>query len=251
MAISARLIYVDMKTRRAKFHLDALEMVIKNWIDSKPYTVTHKDDFEKAIHIVRIQDKVTPELIPMLVGDFVCCLRAALDQLAWALAHLTGTETFAEKIERQIQFPISKGRDSTYEFKRGLFPPAVADVIDTFQPYLRGDAFRDDALWQLNELWTMDKHRAIPVNANSFKVRFPLEGWERYAVPITPLTDAIEVYFPMIEFYKGPVNLEPDISVDVLFGEYMGSFELSLSRLKEINDFVGNTVIPRFARFFA
>jgi hypothetical protein len=36
--------------------------------------------------------------------------------------------------------------------------------------------FGTTPFWQLNELWTMDKHRAIPVNANNFKVRFPLEG---------------------------------------------------------------------------
>ena len=43
-----------MKTRRAQFHLDALEVVVKDWIDSKPYTITHYDDFEKAVHICRI-----------------------------------------------------------------------------------------------------------------------------------------------------------------------------------------------------
>ena len=82
MAVHPRLIYVDMKVRRANVHLDALEVVVKNWIDSKPYTVIQRDDFDKAVHICRIEDEVAPELIPMLVGDFVCCLRAALDQLA-------------------------------------------------------------------------------------------------------------------------------------------------------------------------
>jgi hypothetical protein len=58
------------------------------------------------------------------------------------------------------------------------------------------------------------------------------------------------VHFPLAEFYKGPVNLDPSISVDVLFGEYMGAFELSVPRLKETNEFVGNTVIPAFTGLF-
>lgn len=94
MRVHPRLIYVDIKTRRAEFHLNALEVTVKNWIDSKPYIVTHYDNFEKAIHVIRIEDKPAPELIPMLIGDFVCCLRAALDQLAWALAHLSPPRTF-------------------------------------------------------------------------------------------------------------------------------------------------------------
>src|SRR5579859_4177532 len=108
MTIFRRLIYVDMKTRRAQFHLDALEVTVQNWIDSKPYAITHHDDFEKAVHIVRLQDKVTPELVAMLVGDFVCCLRAALDQLAWALAHTGPRRVFSETEERRIQFPIAR-----------------------------------------------------------------------------------------------------------------------------------------------
>jgi hypothetical protein len=249
--VLSKLAYVDMKTRRAKFHLDQLESVVKDWIDSKPYTVAHYDNFQKAIHVCRIQDKLTPELVPMLIGDFVCCLRAALDQLAWALAHLPPMRSFTEREERQIQFPIAKVRDNIYEIKRAFFPPAVASEIDTFQPYLRGNAFKDDPLWQLNELWTMDKHRAIPVNSNSFNIRFRLAGWEDYLVPWTPLNDAVEVHFPLVGFYESPMHLEPEITVEVLFGEHLGQFEVSLKRLREINDFVACKVIPRFAGFFS
>jgi hypothetical protein len=245
--IHPRLIYVDMKTRRAKFHLDALEVTVKDWIDSKPYTVTHYDDFEKAIHIVRIEDKITPELLPMLIGDFVCCLRAALDQLAWALAHLDSTRVFSEHEERRIQFPISKIADDGYRKRLGLFPSTVAAELDKLQPYHRGNAFGGDPLWQLSELWNMDKHRAIPCNSNSFVLGFPGERWKRY---VRHLANAVEVYFPIVEFYESPMNLEPSISVEPLFGEHMGQFEIPMSRLREINQHVGNDMIPRFTRFF-
>jgi hypothetical protein len=238
---------VDMKSRRAKHHLDELEAVAKEWIDSKPYTVTHWDDFDAALQVWRVEFGDTNELIPMLVGDYVCCLRSELDQLAWQLAHLDTTRTFTEREERNISFLTFKQKDATYEDRRNLFTSAVADIMDGFQPYQRGTSFGDDPLWQLNELWRMDKHRAIPVNSNSINIRFPFDGWQRY---VQHREYGIEVRFPLIEAYKGPVDLEPEVSIEILFGEYMGAFEVSLSRLREINDFVRWKVLPAFAGFF-
>ena len=247
MNTSPRLIYVDMKTRRADFHLKALETTLKDWIDSKPYIVTHYNNFEKAVHIVRIEDKLAPELIPMLIGDFVCCLRAALDQLAWALAHLPPVRKFTDREEIRIQFPIYKFDDDGCRKRLSLFPPAVALELDKFQPHRSGNAYPDHPLWQLNELWNMDKHRSIPMNSNAFTLHFPFHGWERYR---RSFKHAEEVHFPLIEFYQGPMDLEPDITLEVLFGEYMGRFEVSLPRLREIYNFVRDDVIPRFTGFF-
>jgi hypothetical protein len=243
------LLYVKMKARRADEHFQALEREIETWIRSNPYSIIDYDDFKKALHICRIEIAPAPEIIPMLVGDFICCLRSSLDQLAWRLAHLPPTRTFTEREKRQIHFPIFGIQDDTYQSRRSLFPSAVASVIDTFQPYLRSNAFRDDPLWQLNELWTLDKHRTIPMNSNSMQIHFPLAGWEEYVR--TDFEYHIEVHFPIAVFYAGNVHLKPSVSVEVLFGEYMGDFTVPMSRLGEVNNFVRNDVIPRFAGFFA
>jgi hypothetical protein len=124
----------------------------------------------------------------------------------------------------------------------------VADIFDTLQPYLRGDAFRDDPLWQLNELWTMDKHRGIPMNSNFVKIAFPVSGWERNTF-YSPQY-GLEVHFPLVQFCTSEVDIKPTVTVEILFGEYMGDFVVSRARLGEINDFVRNEAIPRFARFF-
>jgi hypothetical protein len=109
------------------------------------------------------------------------------DLVAWRLAHLPPVRVFTKTQERQINLPIFETRNSTYDDRRKLFPPAVADIIDTLQPYLRGNAFRDDPLWQLNELWTMDKHRTIPMSSHSLNIRFPMAGWERFIAAATNL----------------------------------------------------------------
>lgn len=243
-----RLIYVKMKARRADEHFQALDAELRKWA-AKPYTVTKQLQFKKLLYVIWIDISLTPEIIPMLLGDFVCNLRSSLDQLAWCLAHLDRTRKFTDREEMQIHFPIFKVRDKTYCDRRSLFPPAVADIIDTLQPYLRGNAFRDDPLWQLNELWTLDKHRTIPVSPYSLNVGFAMDGWQRFVTPPTQFFNHhLEVVFPLGLALAGGVNLEPNISVEILFGD--SSFEISMTRLKEINDFVRNDVIPRFAGFF-
>jgi hypothetical protein len=250
---SSKLIYVEMKTRRAQEHFDALQMELDRWIrDPKHCLVREADDFDNARHIFRIQLGAIPEIIPMLLGDFVCCLRSSLDQLAWALALINRSMPLSEKEERDIHFLIFKERNSRYDELRRLFPPTVADVIDSFQPYLRGQAYRDDPLWQLNELWRMDKHRAIPMNSGEITVGLPVPEWNRLTRHVFDGVDhSIEVNVPLVWVYTGQVAFKPAISIEILFGEHMGKLAVSRARLSTINDFVRNDVVPSFTSFFS
>jgi hypothetical protein len=250
-SIVNRLIYVEMKTNRAQVHFDALQVELDKWLGSpKHYTVTEHTDFDKAIHVFRVEIGEIPNLIPNLLSDFVHNLRSALDNLAWELAHLPPARTppFTNREERDIYFPIAWLDDSTYRKRLSLFPSTVTDALDSIQPYHRGNAYRDDRLWQLNELWTLDKHRAIPMNSSNLQLSFsPMVGWERY---VRQLEYGVEVHFPIELFYDREMNLKPAVPVEILFGEHMGDFIVSRERLREINNFVRNDVIPRFARFF-
>jgi len=244
----SRLIYVEMKTCRAQIHFNALQAELDKWLEHpKRYSIRQDTDFNHGVHIIRVDIGYTPETIPVLVGDFIHNLRSALDNLAWELAHLPPKRVFTESDERHIHFPIFKCRDSTYLSRRGLFPPAVAEIFDSLQPYVRGDAFRDDPLWQLNELWTLDKHRAIPMNSHSMNLGFPGTEWQRYAREVD---NGVEVHFPILAYYASEMYLKPTVSVEILFGEHMGDFIISRARLGEINDFVRKNVIPRFMGFF-
>jgi hypothetical protein len=241
------LAFIEMKTRRAQEHFNALQIEIDRWLNLPPYTVIHKTDFDRAVEIWRVWMRNTPEPIPMLLGDFICNLRSALDQLAWGLAHLDGARVFTEREERQISFLIFKVDDSTYRNRLKLFPSTVTSAIDSFQPYHRGNAFREDPLWQLNELWTLDKHRAIPINSSSLNVHFPLRGWENF---IRHFTYGFEVTIPLLTAWISEVEVKPHITMEILFGEYLGAFEVSRADLGTINDFVTDKVVPRFAGFF-
>ena len=88
----------------------------------------------------------------------------------------------------------------------------------------------------------------FPFAASSLNVRFPQWGWEHF---IKHFDYGFEVHFPLLIAWMSKVNLDPEISMEVTFGEYGGTFEISIDRIREINKFVRDDVIPKFAGFFA
>ena len=245
MVATSRLIYVHMKSSRAKVHLEALEEEVTAWIERPPYKISEWDDLDRWHYYAIDIDGIKCE-IPLLVGDFVCCLRSALDQLAWALAHLDSTRKLTPRQEKRVNFLIFHENDSTYRDRRLLFPSAVGEVFDTIQPYLRGNAYRDDPLWQLDELWRLDKHIMIPANCQKIYVALPdHEHLGRDA------NGRMIFRLPMALKWLRPDEIKPTITPEILFGEYMGNFEVSVPRLREIYNFVCDEVIPKFAGFFS
>lgn len=108
----------------------------------------------------------------LLMGDVLTNLRAALDYLAWQLVDQHGPD----KPTWQTKFPIDdypftrSGRAKATNFIPAVTDSDVLDRLERHQPW-RGfdhqltDYLRDPterALWQLNALCNLDKHR-LPV----------------------------------------------------------------------------------------
>src|SRR5664279_665179 len=128
---------VDLKTRRAKFHLETLEVAVQTWVNGKPYALQCEDDLKRKAHILHIEMGYTPEIIPQALGDYISCLRAALDQMAWALAHLDSGRKFTVAEEKSIGFLTPN---------RKVFPKGVSAILDTLYPNNRWNALRDNML---------------------------------------------------------------------------------------------------------
>ncbi len=238
-----------MKARRADFHLQSAEKQIRDWIKDNPYTIIEKDNRDRTKHCFVISPKPAPEEIALTVGDFVNCLRASLDQLAWNLVNLfPETTPTSDKIANKVVFPIC-GTDDAYRQKRALFHHTIHKVFDSLQPDDRANAIHTHHLWQLDKLWNLDKHRTIPVNCGNLSISFPqgVKGWVEWDSFKHRLYAAVPC---QSRFSLRPSYVKPEIIQEIVFGEYMSSFGVDIKRLREIHTFVANDVIPKFTGFF-
>ncbi len=118
-------------------------------------------------------------------------MNSRLDQLAWQLA-LLGNPTPS----KDVMFPIlSEQKNNCREYfnKRVRDIPAKAvSIIDEIQPYKRGPNYREDPLWQLNELSNLDKHRVPAGRATVAEFHLKPLGFNR-----EDFEDAIEFSWPL------------------------------------------------------
>jgi hypothetical protein len=99
----------------------------------------------------------------ILVGDVVHQARAALDNLVELLnIRETGHPL------RKTEFPICSTKTAYLKgFKKaGNVGTKALALIESFQPYHRGDAYVSDPFWILHGLWNMDKHRNTAIVAS-------------------------------------------------------------------------------------
>jgi hypothetical protein len=233
-----------LKTTRAKEHLDALKGELDAFYKSTPYSFITEDDVERDRYSVRVEIAETPPRISLVVGDLFYCLRSALDQLVWALAHLN------VPYPKGTQFPIQEQRDrKRFESQTVGVPPDAVKIIESLQPYHAGDlpAIRKHLLWRLNKMCNIDKHRRIPVHGDElfFKPEMP-----QSAVPLIEY-DHDNARFSVPARFKDRVTLDSnDVSFFVVFGDYANGIACDIQEIQAIFDFVVDTVLPKFSGFF-
>ncbi len=157
-------------------HASAIEHEVFGYLRRRPYLVSPKPqrDPEGYVGICHLREPL-PEDIPLMFGDFLANLRAALDYLAQALVIISGNVPINTGRQR-TRFPIHE-----YPPKSGLTIPGgvtqpVFTHIEALQPYNRGK--REDPLFILNELVNIDKHRSVHMllaeeRINSLRLRLP------------------------------------------------------------------------------
>jgi len=159
------------KIARAEEHRKVIEPEIKAFVESDPITLRSEHNLKRSKEPIRIAYFVTkvssaPPCWPLVAGDSIQNIRAALDHAVWAIVVEQSGAKFAEANSRKIYFPITD-KASRFPHRQlaqlGLTPPVIA-VIEQAQPYVRQQsAPRDDALWMLRALSNVDKHRLLHV----------------------------------------------------------------------------------------
>lgn len=238
-----------LKLGRAKEYLDALREEVAAFEKSQPYRISAHDDAERGKYVVEIRiNSDIPDAIGLLAGDFICCLRASLDYLAWQLALLTTDSPFDGTC-----FPICE----SYDIKGGTegyicsvtkdIPSEVVRIMRDLQPYQSGDAYQFSHLWRLNKLWNIDKHRRIPIlgsiTDNVLTTRIGVEA------EVGELDDCHTITVALAD--KPYVRFDPHPAVKLQFGGESEGVVVTTSDLVTIYEFVSDKVMPRFARFLS
>jgi hypothetical protein len=160
----------QLKMERARLHLENLDFAVQKWLDVHSDLVREETDPETGDGLVVVDaPAVLPaDAISLIAADCVHNLRAALDQLVFALAWSHTAGPLAEKVAQDCEFPIYGPRApkaSDLRKRIGAINPDAQHIIEDLQPHHAGDAFPREKLWILNQLWNLDKHRALPMTA--------------------------------------------------------------------------------------
>ncbi len=234
-----------LKTVRAKVHLDALRNELNSFYQSKPYTLFPKENLKTGRYEVRIKMRDTPNMVPLILGDLLYCLRSALDQTIWQLAKLK-----SGGYPEDTQFPILDkwNHEARKTFKRQTagVPAGAIGIIKALQPHHRANPSAH-LLWRLHALNNIDKHRRIPVWGDMLAIDLPHARTDLLAV----LTrDAEHHMFSAPLSFKSQMTLKPEIPMKVIFGDMAQGISCDFDGVETIYEFVADKVIPRFDRFF-
>lgn len=135
-----------------------------------PPSMSEECHLESRDHY-RILISQEPPIDPLgfLVGDFVHDLRAALDNLMFAVSVAENGGPLPE--DNRVQFPVCKSSTAfaSRREQHQFLGQAARDVVESFQPYEIQDPNASvwqkrprtiQPLWVLDRLWNLDKHRA-------------------------------------------------------------------------------------------
>lgn len=153
------------KTERADKHIEDVEIAVRDFLATKPYSFGAKGDNRTGkctFYVTRVADVPLPLI--GTVGDALHNLRSALDHLAYQLVIANG-----EKPRKLTSFPICKTveRYQTTGLRQieGMRQNAK-DAIEAVQPYRGADPA--DTLWCLHQLDIVDKHRVLVTAGSRF-----------------------------------------------------------------------------------
>jgi len=234
----------NLKIIRAKDQIEAFYREITLFWESepKPCEIIEESYSKKPNYAFRVQsNREPPREWGLIVGEITYNLRSALDHLAWQLA-LLGTNNPS----RRTEFPIF---NSDIDFRGGArrkminIPVNIHPVIESLQPYNKGNWPPVECLWWLHEINRVDKHREIvPCFTQSIAKFSNMSGVYR---PSKRLSDGEVITFTLL---KGTTKAQ--VGAEIAFDIPTFEYPFPASRLAGIHKFVSEEVIPRFEVFF-
>jgi hypothetical protein len=147
------------KLSRAKSHIVDFEVAIRSYFLGKTEIgeiVFEPDEADPTIYLHKFRfTKRLPEKAEDTAADAILNMRAALDSASFASAALGGHPD-----PKSAKFPFgNSSADVENDIRRGCndIPDEIKTVFRAFTPYKGGN----DALWSLNNLCNLHKHKLI------------------------------------------------------------------------------------------
>jgi hypothetical protein len=205
-----------------------MQAAVQEFAESDFYEIKTELDYRKRVVGRAVNVKTPGPEFGALIGDCVHCLRSALDQLAYQLA-LSHTDPLPESWAKSSAFPIfetgplfrgeKKGRRGAAHKMRGM-SPSTRRTIERLQPYHRKTNPLLHALWQLEELSNLDKHRLLPLTGavpaqGSVSIKFNTGGVTAvgHAIFPGPMEERRRMIGVMAENVRSADDLELDLEI--------------------------------------
>ncbi|HLJ14758.1 MAG TPA: hypothetical protein VKV15_09700 [Bryobacteraceae bacterium] len=151
---------VRQKIIWAEHHQKSLVEEIERYFDGKPCDLMPENDSEGHLRYRVRYDNPIPPSIPLMIGDCVQNLRAALDYLVWELVLVNRARPSSKN-----QFPICDDKKGFAKQKpRGRLngvSEGVAEEIEKLQPY--NDGAQTNPLRRIDYLSVCNRHRRLLV----------------------------------------------------------------------------------------
>jgi hypothetical protein len=194
-----------MKAQRAAVHMERLEVLLDEF-------AARQGDFSDGVTTtIGYIGRFAPE-VPLVLGDAVHNLRAALDLLACDLVRLNGNSA------KDVHFPFSEAEgELELMIRKRKFDRAATEAVTllrALQPYKGGNIL----LRALHELDIMDKHQLIiPVNAQTEirNMRIGTPGGGGIHMRGVVMRNVMQIG----SFGGGPVRVEGEAKTRVLFDQ--------------------------------
>ena len=217
-SIKSTIFSIQVKMARAYEHGDTLNKEIRSFINSKPYRISREfnRDAREQIWKLETDPPVVPSRIHGIIGDTISNLRSALDHIVWQLVLANG-----QTPTRRNAFPIcakkAEFQDRGTPMLGGVGSEPKA-IIERFQPCNGGDR----ALWVLNELSNIDKHRFLPVifvNVTSVKALSVIPIPSKASIEIIINTGPIQRGAELLRLAQCDVEVDFEPEFGIAFGD--------------------------------
>lgn len=237
-----------LKIKGAKANLDKIHDMFADWHSLNPYEIVRQPDISKAAFLYEVQVNTRPpDMLGIAISELAHNLRSALNLTIWQLSN-TPDEGITE-------FPIfwEKTPGTTEAIRRRLTGiPAYSnarDIVRSLQPYHRGDDAKQDLLWVLYCLNTVDKYQTV--HALGLLIRFVFHiGDQAMALSVSfrRLYDKTPVLIPKIPLPPGD-NFQVQFATGIALADVGPTGFATTETFQGLYDYVGGIVLS-FERFF-